>query len=488
MTRLHRSFVFSGLEKYLTLVINLVTTAIIARLLTPDEIGVFVVGSATVLVAEVLRDFGASVYLVQEKDISPEGVRTTFTIMFGISVLIAALLHALAGPLATFYVEPRLDPVIRIASASIVLGAFASPPMALLRRELAFGSVAFLNLTGVAANASVALLMIALGWGYLSLAIASAASSAAITAAAILHRPNLWIFRPCLLHGRKILAFGGYASATAVLNVFFQMLPQMYLGRLIGFDAVGIYNRAVMLYQLPERAIVNAFQPVLLPALAAEARAGRDLKRAYLHGLALLTAVQWPALLCLAVLAEPVVHVLLGAQWGEAAPLVKIMALASIIMFPAPLTYPMLISLGRVQDGLTASLISLPISAALIVGAAPFGLKAIAATMFLSAPLQVYVAIALIRRQMPLRWIEIGLAVYKSACVALCAAAPASICLLIGEDVPPVVTLALAAAGAGAGWVSGLALTNHPLTVEILGFVNIASSAIKARALKRRKV
>ncbi|NIX75697.1 oligosaccharide flippase family protein [Microvirga terricola] len=486
MTKLHRSFMFSGIEKYLTLLISLLTTAIIARLLTPDEIGVFVVGSATVMMAEVLRDFGTSVYLVQEREISSEGVRTTFTIMLLVSIFIAAALQLLAAPLAAFYTEPRLDPVIRIASISVALGAFASPPMALLRRDLAFGSVALVNLAGVITNSLVALLMIALGWGYLSLAIAAMASSVAIAIAAVVHRPGLWIFRPCLLHGRKILAFGGYASATAVLNVAFQVLPQMYLGRLIGFDAVGIYSRAVTLYQLPERAIVNAFQPVVLPALAAEARAGRDLKKAYLHGLSLLTAVQWPALLCLAVLADPVVQVLLGAQWGEAAPLLKIMALASILLFPAPLTYPMLIALGRVQDGLTASLVSLPISAALIIGAAPFGLKAIAATMFLSAPLQVYVAIFLIRRQMPLRWIEISSAIYKSAYVAVCTAIPAGICLTLSGDARPVATLALAASGAGAGWIGGLALTRHPLAAEMLKFVDLVFSAVKARTSNRR--
>lgn len=486
-TSLHQSFAFSALEKYASLALSLMMTAVIARLLTPDEIGVFVVGSALIVVAETLRDFGTSVYLIQEPEISREDVRTTFTVMFGMSVLAALLLNALAGPLVSFYAEPRLDPVIRIASVGTIFGALSGPTLALLRREMAFGSVAGVNLAGAAANAIVTLIMIVHGWGYLSLVLASVASSISIVCAALVARPEFWIFKPSLKHWRKILAFGGYSSATTTLNILFQTLPQVLLGRLIGFGAVGIYSRAVMLNQLPERVIINAFQPVLLPAFAAEARAGRDLKPAYLRGLALLTGVQWPSLVCLAVLAEPLVQVLLGSQWGDVVSPLKIMALASLILFPAPLTYPLLVSLGRVQDTLSASLISLPLSAFILVWVAPFGLDALAASAFLSGPLQIYVAIWFIQRRIPLRWSEIFAAIHKSAYVTACAALPAAIGLAMTSQMGAIAALAVAMTSAAGGWLIGLSLVNHPLGSEMLMLTKHAMSSAGNRLRNRQQ-
>jgi O-antigen/teichoic acid export membrane protein len=481
MTRLHLSFIFSGIEKYSSLVISLITTAIVARVLKPDEIGVFSMGAAIIIVAEALRDFGASVYLVQERNITRDDIRTTFTLMLGMSVLAAILLNVLADPFVVFYSEPRLEPVIRIASISLIFGAFAAPVLALLRREMAFGSVAIVNLVGVGVNTITTLLMIAYGLGYLSLVLASVASSFAVVCAAISIHRQMWIFKPSLRSWRKVIGFGGYASATTILNILFQILPQMLLGRLIGFTAVGIYSRAVMLNQLPERMIINAFQPVILPALAAEVRAGRDLKIAYLRGLTLLTAVQWPALLCLTILAEPVVQLLLGSQWGEVTPLLQLMALASLMLFPAPLTYPTLVSLGRIKDTFKGSLISLPLSTVILLATVPFGLKAIAASLFFTAPLQIYVAISFIQKRIPLSWGEIFTAVHKSGLVALCAAIPAVISVMITSHLPPVVTLALSMAGAAGGWTTALVIVNHPLLAEMRLLMGTASSAVAIR-------
>src|SRR5690606_28490260 len=114
-------------------------------------------------------------------------------------------------------------------------------------------------------------------------------------------RPKPWIFLPCLTNWREVLAFGGYSSATTVLNNLYGMLPQLMLGRLIGLEAAALYSRATILCQLPERAVIGAIQPVILPAFASKARQGEGLREPYLQALSLLSAVHWPVLLTLAV-------------------------------------------------------------------------------------------------------------------------------------------------------------------------------------------
>jgi O-antigen/teichoic acid export membrane protein len=335
---------------------------------------------------------------------------------------------------------------------------------------MAFGRLAVIDIGGLLANLAATLIFVALGAGYLSLSLAALVAAAAVAIGAVFYRPQFWIFQPNLTHWREIFSFGGLASATTVLNNLYSTLPQILLGRFTGFDAAGLYSRAATLCQLPDRAIVGAFQPVIFSAFAAEIRAGGTLKAAYLHSLALLSAVQWPVLVVLALLAEPIVRLILGPQWDAAAPVLRLLALAYLSMAPAALTYPTLVATGRVRDTLTSSLITLPVGALAMALAAPYGIEAIAASMFFSWPLQIAVSLWFIRRQIHFTVPELLGAVWKSAPVALAAAvAPAAVIAREGlrPDLPLAI-LALALGGAGLGWLLGLAATQHPLLNELL--------------------
>jgi len=187
-----------------------------------------------------------------------------------------------------------------------------------------------------------------------------------------------------------------------------------------------------------------------------------------------MTALQWPILLCLAILAEPAVRLLLGAQWMETAPLVRIMALASMSLFPAFLTYPVLVASGAIRDTLVSSLLSIPPSVLLIYLAAGHGLHAVAATQFITGPLQVYTALIFIRRHIKFGWLEFARPLFVSGVIALCsAAAPAVIVAAEGlrNDLPLSMAM-LAAAGAAAGWLFGLLVTGHPFLAELQRIVS----------------
>jgi O-antigen/teichoic acid export membrane protein len=279
------------------------------------------------------------------------------------------------------------------------------------------------------------------------------------------------------------MGFGGYASATTLLNNLYNQLPQLLLGQMIGLDKAGLFSRATTLCQLPDRAIVGAFQPVLLPILSLDARAGKSLKAPYLYGLSLLSSVQWPILICLAILAEPVVRVVLGPQWDQAAPILRIMALAWVVMMPAPLTYPVLVAVGRVRDTLTASFVSLPVSAGVVALAAPHGMQAIAVSMFLTLPIQVGVAVYLIRRQIGFAWTDLFRATAKSTVVCLFAAAVPAGCLAAFGARPdlPIPVLILAVAGAAIGWLAGLVATRHPLLAELRATAGLVRQSARAR-------
>ena len=282
MNQVRRSLMFSVGEKYATQAIGIISTLVLSRLLTPADFGLFTVGVSITMLIEVARDFGVGNYIVQEQHVSRPIVRSAFTLTLLLSLVAATMLLVAAAPLVAFYKSPGLGDLLVLLAINFLLLPFAMPSMTLLRRDLAFGTLAGINFVAAVTHLCVVITLALLGHGYMSLAWALLASSAARTAAALACRPCLWAFQPSFAQWRELLSFGGYSTATAVINVFHDALPQLIIGRNLGLSAVGLFSRAVTVCQLPDRLLINALASVALPALASHARQKGDLKQAYL--------------------------------------------------------------------------------------------------------------------------------------------------------------------------------------------------------------
>jgi O-antigen/teichoic acid export membrane protein len=483
---IRRSIAFSVAERYASIAIGFMTTIILSRLLTPKDFGVFSIAMSFVVLADIFRDFGTGNYLVQVRQLTDQQLRTAFTSFLATSALGGLVLLVTAPALVAFYGDPLFWQLMPLFAVNMMLGPFSVPGMSLLRRNLAFDTLAGINLLGIVVNFVVVVVLASLGHGVMSLAWATLAASVVRVATVWIVHPCFTVFRISLRGWRAPFEFGMVNTVTAILNVACEYLPQLIIGRSFGLAAAGLFGRAISLCQLPDRLVISALSPVLLPALSQQTRAGLHLKPSYLLALSYMSALQWPILLCLALLAEPTVLILYGEQWKEVAPLVRIMALAALVMFPAFMTYPTVVALGGVRDTLWMSLLSLPLSVLLIFLASPFGLEAMAATQFISAPVQVFIAIKFIARRIGVSWAEIARAVGRSAVVALCSAAvPALVVVLeggfsFGISHP---TLACVLAGAAAGWLVGLVLSGHPLLDELANAMKLVSRRLRRSVL-----
>ena len=457
------------MERYAGIVIGLAMTMTAARMLTPADFGVFAVGMSVVMLIDVLRDFGTGTYLVQLKALERSAVRTAFTVSCIISGSCAAALALAAIPLGRFYDEPGVGNVVLVLSAALLLNPLLTPATAMLRRQMAFGRLAIINVASGLGQLGTLVLLASLGQGYMAMAWAGLAAVLTRTLGANIAQPMPWAFRPSLVGWRDILSFGAWSTATGIVNVIHDTLPQLIIGRMLGTVPVGLFGRAQTVCQLPDKLISSAVHQVVMPALAEHARHGGSLKEPYLLGLSYMAVVHIPAMVCLALLAEPVVRILLGPQWGEVPTLVRLMALGLIWLFPAFLTYPMLVTLGRIRDTLVSSLISIPPSILLIAVAAPHGITAVAAASLVTAPLQAFVAVSFVRRHIGLAWAEILRAAAPGmvATIGATAGIVAVMSLLGFRTALSFGEMLVAILAAGLGWLAGLWISGHPLIGEL---------------------
>jgi O-antigen/teichoic acid export membrane protein len=254
-----------------------------------------------------------------------------------------------------------------------------------------------------------------------------------------------------------------------VINQTYQTLPQLVLGQLLPPSAVGLYNRATTVSDIPDRIVLTSVFSVAFPALAVEVREGRSLKQAYLRALGYITVFYWPALMLLALLAHPVILLLLGTQWLSVIPLLQVMAVAGLAWFPVVLTSPVLLAVGANRDRVLADLLGRSLSAVVLCSSAYFGIMAMAASKLVTLPYQMILSLCFVRRHVPFRWREAGAALWQSAMVtAGTAAGPIGVIALpdFSFDLSMAAT-ALALLLAAIGWVVSVYMTQHPILPEL---------------------
>lgn len=470
MSSLQRSIFFSATERYGGLLLLLISTAVLSRLLTPAEFGVYAVVNAIVaVIAASFQEFGGANYLIQKRDLSERNIRTSFTVTFCISVAVALLLLLSSEFIDWSFKQEGLNTGLAIAALSFVLTPFSMVISALLRRNMAFGKLAICTLAANFAGVSVSILLALLHFSFMAPIWGGVVTNLVLTVLLVTASQNLRIFRPSFLGYKDVLEFGMFSGGVSLINVFYNLAPQIFLARILDFAAVGLYSRTVGVTQLFDKLIGQVLSPVIMPAIFNETGAGGSLKRIYLDAMALLTAVQWPFLAFMAIMAHPIILIWLGATWLEVVPLVRLLSIANLALFAACLTYPVLVAVGRVRDSLISSLISLPPSLLVVFAASFFGVQAVAASALLTLPFQAAVAIHFISRHIDIGWKDLLRATSKGAIVTLTASVPAAVfaTLIQYNQLHPVLGLGLACFTSSAGWLLGLILTEHPLLFRL---------------------
>jgi O-antigen/teichoic acid export membrane protein len=470
-----KALLFSYAEKYSTLLITIVSSMVLARLLTPAEIGVYSVGAVFVGLAATVRDLGAGTYVVQEPELTGRRIRATFTVALLVGAVLAAALALLAAPMAAFYREPGVRAVILVLALNFLVVPFGSVTQALLTRNLRFDALARVRIASTLVNALAGIALAALGFGFMSLAFAALASSLASALITWLYRPKNLSYLPEVTEIRRVLSFGGRVSASSLVNELGKGAPDLIIARVLGFAPTGLYGRAAGLTSLFQSAVMRAIWPVALPYFADRHRAGDDLKARYLASLACITGIGWPFFAFLALMAYPAVRILYGPQWDGSVPVVRVLCGAEALALTFSLSGSLFTAIGAVRQNLTTQLTVQPLKIALILFAAFHGLSAVAFALAAAALVHGAMVHYYMRRLVGVRLSDYAPVFLRSGGLAL-AAAVAPLAVTGGMTIGPDRLwgpLLIAAAGAALGFAAGLLVLNHPLRREAFALVRL---------------
>ena len=464
-----RAFTYSFVDRYAGLVIHVASAMVIARLLTPDEIGVYSLTMVLVGFIATFRDLGAGQYLVQKRDLTTEHIRATWAVQLGFGVLFASIIAAASIPVARFYAEPRITTIMLVLAANFAITPFQALPYAWLTRELKFDVLAAIRVTGALAHAACAIALAWRGVGPVSLAWANLVATIAgiVLAAAIVGGSLPWI--PRFQGVRQVVSFGGRITGVVLLNTIRNASPELFLGKLQGMTETGLFSRGHGLVTMFERLIMDAVNAVAFPLFARQMREDQEVTNLFLRAVALITALGWSFLACLGILAFPVIRVLYGTQWDEAVDPTRWLAAAMILAVPIYVCLAPMLATGAVTQVLRVAALSTCVGVACAGTGAYFGLLPLSQLMLPAAAISSGLWLYAAKDHVRFNWTSLSKTLGKSAVIAAAAAGiPLVVSIVLGWRSGNILaTLVVAVPGAVAGFCVAAYVTRHAIWDEI---------------------
>lgn len=305
------------------------STILLARLLTPADFGLVAIATAIVAVVSAVTELSLAEALIQHRDPTDAHFQSAWTLNVARSVLIGLVIAALAVPIARAYGDPRLLSVLlAIAAITAMMGA-KNPKIVVFHRRLIFWQDFAFGVSQKVAGFAVAITVAFLFRSYWALV----AGMIATEVCAIVLSYAFFPFRPRfrLLEMRELLSFSVWLTLGRAVNALNWRSDQLAIGYLLGSTQLGYFTVGDNLAGLPTREAIAPLTQTLFPAFARLSHDAARLREAYRRAHAMLCAIAFPVGIGFAVIAHPVVLLLMGSKWLPSVPMVQILTVITAI-------------------------------------------------------------------------------------------------------------------------------------------------------------
>jgi len=350
---------------------QLIAQVVLARLLGPENYGIFGIGLVVYTFSTFLANFGFGWSLQQRATVDDADIRFAFTWQVIIGAIATVALYLAAPTCADYFHEPRSQSVIEWLSLGCLISAAASPAGSLLQRDLNFRKVGLIQVGSYAIGYLAIGIPLALqGFGANALLAAWMSQMTLASLGVFLSRPHS--LKPLFWYAgaRSAMGTGSTVFVTNIVNWFLNNLDRILIGRLLNTQSVGLYTAGYNLATMPNALLLSALQPTFLAAGARLQSDHARLGQAYLSILSSIAVLVLPFFAFLSSIAPDLIHLLYGDQWRETGWVLSILFIAMPAYVAWGMSTPVLWNTGRKHY---ESLLQLPI---LVLGAIAFYLFA----------------------------------------------------------------------------------------------------------------
>ena len=325
------SKVFSGLmwvylENIAAQLVNFVVSAILARLLEPSYYGTIALVNVFVNIANVFVTSSFSYALIQKKDADELDYSSMFWFTTGMSIVFFIILLLCSPAIGAFYNNPELSIILRVLALRIPLSAYNSIQIAYVSSNMVFKKSFLSNSGGAFLSGVFGVVLAYLGFGIWALVAQSLLNvlfNTLILMIVVKWKPQ-FVFS--IIRLKPLIRYGWKLLATGLMFTGYTEIRSLIIGKRYSAEDLGYYDRGNSFPRLVASNIDSTINRVLFPTLSQQQgdriRLLEMTRRAAKTSAYLMT----PLLFGLAIVAEPLVQLLLGTKWMPCVPFIQIMS------------------------------------------------------------------------------------------------------------------------------------------------------------------
>lgn len=346
-TRVVKSGLWVFTLRMLNRVLGFIRTIILARLLAPEDFGLLGIALLSISMLETFSKTGFDSALIQKKENVEFYLDTAWTVSALRGIVLFSILLFSAPLIARFFNTLAAAQVIRVIALFTLLAGLRNIGILFFQKELEFNkqfsyefSATLVDLTVAITLAFILRNVWALVWGGL------AASLVRLVLSYVLHpyRPRIRIDREGF---QELFGFGKWVLTSGILVFLVTQGDDILVGKLLGVTALGLYQMAYTLSNLPATEVTHMISKVTFPAYSKFQDDLPRLRQAYLRVLQFTAFVSFPLAGGILLFASDFIRIFLGNKWIPMVPAVRVLVLAGLVRSIAATTGPIFYATGK---------------------------------------------------------------------------------------------------------------------------------------------
>ncbi len=423
--------VWSGLQKYSTMIIQFISGIVLARLLTPYDYGCIGMLSIFILLAEAFIDGGFGSALIQKKRPTQEDYSTIFFWNLGMAAVMYAVLFFTAPAISRFYDIPLLCDVLRVQGLVLFIYAFNIIQKNQLQKKLNFKLLSIVTIATSLFALGITFFMAYKGFGVWAL-VAQFLITPAIPALVfwfyVKWRPT-WTFSWTSF--KELFSFGFYMFLTNLLNQFGTQIQGLLIGKFYNPTTMGYYSKAHGLERLASTSISSVMSQVTYP-LYAEAQDNKVQLANMLRRITMtLSYLTFPLMFILLLCAKPIFVLLYSDRWLHSVPYFQVLCLAGLAFCLQSVNNQSVAAVGESRAMFIWTVIKRAVGIGfMIVGLVFYGMKGLLVGVVLNSWFSYFVNIGLVSKYIGYKWSDQLLSILP---VTIASAVSAIAAFLVGR-------------------------------------------------------
>lgn len=361
---------------------TVVSTAVVARILTPDDYGVIAMTAPLTGFILIFQNLGLNQAVIQSRSLTEEQTNALFFYNMAASATIAAILLLVSPLVGWFYADSRPAEIVAASALTVLISGSALQHTALLTRNMRFRALSVVDVAATAVTFLCTFLWALLLQSYWSLWLGTFCG-AVVSASLLWHfdrwRPNRHVVWSS---ARDQIRFGTNLTGFNLLNFLIRNVDHVLIAKAWGPASLGLYDRSYKLMMFPISNINYPLTRVVLPALVKVRDEPERFRRVYVLAIRALALGSIPGIMAAAMLSDRLVPLILGERWMAASPIFFWLSLAAITQPITSSTGWLFMATGRAREMLRWAMLAAPVTIASFLIGLPWGPEGVAAAYF----------------------------------------------------------------------------------------------------------